>query len=180
MRISAYHDLPFAIFRYDPKDEFKCRKHIRLLSLSLEAKLNKKVTLISLGKILWKIVDETEGMDAIINTEKQLGFTRAQQTVNSLLLDQDFLPLTDILEYRLNKLNPAIDIVFLVRVGGISPAIYRCSALLDQLHGRVLVPIILFYPGSIEGQTSLRFMNLPNRNNVGSYNYRVKIYGGKS
>lgn len=178
MRISAYHDLPFAIFRYDPKEELKCRNHIRLLAHSLEANHHKKVTFISLGKILWQVIDETEGMDSIIITETQLGFTRAQQTVYSLLSDRDFFPLADILETRLKKLNPTINIVFLVRAGALSPAIYRCSALLDQLHGRVLVPIILFYPGSIEGQTSLRFMNLPDRDNVGPYNYRVKIYGG--
>jgi hypothetical protein len=29
-RISAYHDLPFAIFRYDPEDEFELRKQLRL------------------------------------------------------------------------------------------------------------------------------------------------------
>ena len=179
MRISAYHDLPFAIFRYDPWDEFKCRNYMRLMAHSLEANHHKKVASISLGKILWKVIDETEGLDAIVAEELQLGFSRAQQTIHSLLSDRDFLPLADILENRLKKLSPATDIVFLVRAGALSPAIYRCSALLDQLHGQVLVPIVLFYPGSVEGQTSLRFMNLPDRDNVGPYNYRVKIYGGK-
>jgi hypothetical protein len=41
-----------------------------------------------------------------------------------------------------------------------------------------MVPMILFYPGTAEGRTDLRFMNLPERANIGAYNYRVKIYGG--
>jgi hypothetical protein len=178
MRISAYHNLPFAIFRYDPWEEFNCRNQIRLLAYSLEANHNQRVTSISLGKILWQVIDGTEGLNAIVTEELQLGFSRTQQTVNSLLSYPEFLPLVDVLEERLQGLDPVHDIVFLVRAGALSPAIYRCSALLDELHGRVMVPIILFYPGTVEGQTSLRFMNLPDRDNVGPYNYRVKIYGG--
>ena len=177
MRISAYHDLPFAIFRYDPWDEFNCRNYIRLLAHSLEANHNKRVTPISLGEILWQVIDETEGLDAIVAEELQLGFSRTQQTVNSLLSYPEFIP-----GERPGRTSPGTqschDIVFLVRAGALSPAMYRCSALLDELHGRVMVPIILFYPGTVEGQTSLRFMNLPDRDNVGPYNYRVKIYGG--
>jgi len=37
------------------------------------------------------------------------------------------------------------------------------------------VTTILFYPGSIEGTTGLRFMGLKDREALGSY--RVKIYG---
>ena len=31
-RISVYHDLPFAILRYDPSDEWELRREIRLLA----------------------------------------------------------------------------------------------------------------------------------------------------
>ena len=30
-RISAYHDMPYALFRYDPEDEFDLRKQVTLL-----------------------------------------------------------------------------------------------------------------------------------------------------
>jgi hypothetical protein len=49
------------------------------------------------------------------------------------------------------------------------------SKLLDQLQGKTHVTTILFYTGSIEGTTGLRFMDLKNREALG--NYRVKIYG---
>lgn len=178
LRISAYHDLPFAIFRYDPWDEFLCRRHIRLLAISLEQNHSKKVTFVSLAKILWKVIKETEGLDAIVSEERQLGFDRAQQTVFKLLSDSDFMPFPDQLETQMKDMSPDKDIVFLVRAGALAPNIYRCSVLLDSMHRRTMVPIILFYPGTAEGKTDLRFMNMQDRANLGTYNYRVKIYGG--
>ena len=60
-------------------------------------------------------------------------------------------------------------------VAAMAPGIYHMSKLLDLMQGKTRVTTILFYPGSIEGTTSLRFMNLEDRDALG--NYRVKIYG---
>ena len=178
LRISAYHDLPFAIFHYDPWDEYLCRRHVRLLAISLEQNHSKKVIFVSLDKILWKVIRETEGLEAIISEERQFGFERTQQTVFKLLSDADFMPFPDQLQNQMKNLNPEKDIVFLVRAGALAPNIYRCSVLLDSMHRRTMVPIILFYPGTAEGKTDLRFMNMQDRAYLGIYNYRVKIYGG--
>lgn len=179
MRISAYHDLPFAIFRYDPRDEYELRKRIRLLGISLEQNHKRQVTYISLARILWKAIEETEGLEAIIKEESQRGFEKAQATVHTLLEDDDFMPSVDELVKKTINLNPKIDIVFIVRVAALAPDIYRCAVILDKMHGRTMVPIIMFYPGMIEGQTELRFMGMKTRAHQGTYNYRVKIYGGK-
>ena len=64
---------------------------------------------------------------------------------------------------------------FLIRVAAMSPGLYHMSKLLDQMHGKTRVTTILCYPGSIEGTTGLRFMDLKDREALG--NYRVKIYG---
>jgi hypothetical protein len=76
---------------------------------------------------------------------------------------------------RLAPINPENSVVFLTRVAAMSPGIFHMSMLLDKMHGRTKVPTILFYPGSIEGTTGLRFMELKDRDALG--NYRVKIYG---
>jgi hypothetical protein len=34
-RISAYHDMPYALFRYEPEDEFELRKQVTLLEIRL-------------------------------------------------------------------------------------------------------------------------------------------------
>jgi hypothetical protein len=89
------------------------------------------------------------------------------------------MPLPNVLEQRMKNLDPGKDVVFLVRTAALAPAIFRCSALLDHMHGRTMVPVILFYPGTAEGKTDLRFMGIEDRAKLGMYSYRVKIYGGE-
>ena len=175
LRISAYHDLPFAICRYDPSAEFEARKQIRLFATRLQ-NASKRVHIISVARLLWTAIDDTEGIDAIAEEEQQFGFARAQETVSTLLSDDVFRPLPDAIARRLQSLDPTVDVVFLVRVAALAPAIYRSAKLLDAMHRRTLVPIILFYPGPLDGEHSLRFMGLPERDQTGAYNYRVKIY----
>jgi hypothetical protein len=174
MRISAYHDLPFAIFRYDPEDEHLARKEAVLLARRLE-NAGRQVHFFSLARALWEAVRRTEGLDAIVEAEREWGFERTQRTVSALLSDPDFLPLAAQLEAWTKGFDPPVDVVFLVRAAALAPGIYRCARLLDEMHHRTMVPMILFYPGTIEGTTALRFMALPDRE-PGAYNYRVRIY----
>ena len=34
--ISAYHNMPYALFRYDPEDEFELRRQVTMLQIRLE------------------------------------------------------------------------------------------------------------------------------------------------
>ena len=174
-RISAYHDLPFVIVRYDPQEEFKARKQVELFVTRLH-NAGKKVHCISLARLLWAAIEDTEGIVALAEEEREFGFPRAQATVSTLLSDEQFLPLPDQIEKRLGGLDPATDVVFLVRAAALGPTIYRSAKLLDEMHGRTMVPIVLFYPGKSDGENTLRFLDLPEREQTGAYNYRVKIY----
>jgi len=174
MRISAYHDLPFAILRYDPEEEWDLRREVRRLATRLE-NAGKRVTFVSLADLFWEVVDEAEGLATLAQLEELRGFEAAQQQVTTYLSDPDWSPLPDLLAKRLEPLDPERDIAFLVRAAAMAPAIYHMSRLLDEMQGRTWVPTILFYPGTLEGATGLRFMGLGNRESTG--NYRVKIYG---
>ncbi|MGA7384906.1 MAG: BREX protein BrxB domain-containing protein [Methylocella sp.] len=171
-RISVYHDLPFAILRYDPTDEWELRREVRLLATRLGA-TGKEVNEIRMSEFLWRAIDETEGLDEIVDLERSRGFLAAQDQVTTYLSDRDWRPLAGLLAERLA--NPSRTVVFLTRVAAMAPGIYHMSKLLDQMHGKTRVTTILFYPGSIEGTTGLRFMNLKDRDALG--NCRVKIYG---
>lgn len=173
-RISVYHDLPFAILRYDPEEEWHLRREVKLLATRLEA-TGKTVHTVPMSDFLWRAIDETEGLDEIVGLERERGYPAAQDQVTTYLSDRDWQPLAKLLGERLKKLQPARDIVFLTRVGAMAPGIYHMSKLLDLMQGITRVTTILFYPGSIEGTTGLRFMNLEDRDALG--NYRVKIYG---
>ena len=80
-----------------------------------------------------------------------------------------------VLAERLAAIGQENTIVFITRVAAMSPGIFHMSMLLDKMHGKTKATTVLFYPGSIEGTTGLRFMDLKDREALG--NYRVKIYG---
>ncbi len=173
-RISVYHDLPFAILRYDPHEEWELRRQARLLATRL-GDAGKAVHTISLAALLWEAIETTEGLEAIIELERQRGFEAAQEQVTIYLSDRDWHPLPEMLADRLRALDPAKHLAFLTRSAALAPAIYHLSKLLDEMQGRTRVTTILFYPGTLEGTTGLRFMGLKDREALG--NYRVKIYG---
>src|ERR1700722_606015 len=173
-RISVYHDLPFAILRYDPAEEWELRQEIALLATRLK-NAGKDVRNISMSEFLWKAIDETEGMDVLVGLEREEGYRRAQDQVTTSHADKDFEPLAEMLKERLASLDPKKSVAFLTRVAVMSPGLYHMSKLLDEMKGKTRVTTILCYPGSLEGSTELRFMDLRDRDALG--NYRVKIYG---
>src|ERR1039458_4936103 len=89
-RINVYHDLPFAIMRYGPTDEWELRREIKLLATRLEA-VGKEVHIISMSELLWSALekvrqkDDDEGLEAVIELEKERGYVEAQQQVATYL-----------------------------------------------------------------------------------------------
>ena len=118
---------------------------------------------------------DDEGLEAVIALEKQRGYVEAQQQMTTYLSSKVWVPLWDLLTERLASIDPDNSVVFLTRVAAMSPGIFHMSMLLDKMHGKTKAATVLFYPGSIEGTTGLRFMDLKDREALG--NYRVKIYG---
>jgi hypothetical protein len=179
MRIAAHSDMPFAIFRYPPEEEFALRKQLRLLAITLSQNHGRKVTFISIARIVWKTIRDFGEAD-LFKTEDLRGFDAAQNHIKQLLTSVDFRPTAESVLKKIALLKPERDIVFLVRAGGFAPYIYSTSQLLDRLHNRTLVPVVVFYPGGAEVGTDLRFFNLPIMGSSGAYNYRVRIYGVQS
>ena len=180
MQIGVYQDLPFAIMRYDATDEWELRREIKLLATRLEA-VGKEVHIIPMSELLWSALeqvhekDDDEGLEAVIALEKERGYVEAQQQLTTYISSNVWVSLWDLLAKRLTTFNPENSVVFLTRVAAMSPGIFHMTMLLDKMHGKTKVPTILFYPGSSEGTTQLRFMDLKDRDALG--NYRVKIYG---
>src|ERR1700692_4761915 len=50
-RISEYHDMPYALCRYDPEEEFELRKQVTMLETRLSQK-GKRIKRISLAECL--------------------------------------------------------------------------------------------------------------------------------
>jgi len=173
-RISVYHDMPFAILRYDPHEEWDFRREISMLETRL-SKSGKTSSVLSMADLLWQAIRESEGIEALVELERERGFSVAQEQVTTYLSDPDWRPLPQLIYEKLSDLDPGRHVVFLVYTGAMAPAVYHMSRLLDELHGKIKTTIILCYPGTLEGTTGLCFMGLKNREAFG--NYRVKIYG---
>ena len=173
-RISVYHDLPFAILRYDTHDEWTLRREVRLLATRLQ-EAGREVHTVSMSELLWEAIEKSEGLKAVAELERDRGYLEAQEQVTTYLSDRDWCPLAELLVERLEKHDPEKSIAFLTRVAAMGPGIYHMSKLLDQMQGKTRITTIMFYPGSIEGTTGLRVMDLKDREALG--NYRVKIYG---
>src|ERR1700752_606001 len=86
-QISAYHDMPYAIFRYSPEDEFAVRKEITLLRTRLE-QAGKRVTVISLADCMRSALEQ-EGLDiaALAGAETSVGIGATIETVHEILSD---------------------------------------------------------------------------------------------
>jgi hypothetical protein len=173
MRHHIYNDLPFAIFCYPPNQEWAMRREIGLLKTRLEHDAERQVATISLAELLWQAIDESEGIEAIVDLERQAGFDAVQLQIQDYLSDPDWRPLPDLLGERLEELDPERHIAFIVRTGALAPNIYRVSKLLDEMKGRTRVPCVLFMPATTEGRSSLRFMGIAENEGRGSYHTKV-------
>src|ERR1039458_10152521 len=131
-RINVYQDLPFAIMRYDPTDEWELRREIKLLATRLEA-VGKDVQIIPMSQLLWSALekvhrkDDDEGLEAVIVLEKERGYVEAQQQLTTYLSSKVWIPLWDLLAERLALIKPENSVVFLSRVAAMSPRICGVS-----------------------------------------------------
>jgi len=175
MRHYVYSDLPFAIFCYPPEEEWALRREVRFLQTRLEASTDREVVLVSLADLMWRAIEESEGIEAVGELERRAGFEAAQRQVQDYLSDPEWRQLPDLLAERLAELDPARHVAFIVRAGALAPNIYRVSKLLDEMKGCTRVPCVLFMPATVEGDASLRFMGIAENEGRGSYHTRVYV-----
>ncbi|MGH8655435.1 MAG: BREX protein BrxB domain-containing protein [Gammaproteobacteria bacterium] len=168
-RISAYHDMPYALFRYYPEEEFELRKQITLLDTRLTQK-GKQIKRISLAECLDEAMRSQRPLEEWFAAEREQGVETIIETVHSVL--SEYAPLVDLVAAKMPADPDAFrDLVFILRTGALFP-VYRTFSLLDQLKGRVHVPTVLLYPGDLDGAAGLRFMGVLDA----EHNYRPKIF----
>lgn len=168
-KLSAYHDMPYAIFRYEPEEELELRQQVTLLETRLSQR-GKRIRRISLAECLDEALRSTRTLDEWFAAEREQGVETLVETVHSVLAE--YAPLVDLVAARMPEdPDPLQDVVFILRTGALFP-VYRTFSLLEQLKGRVHVPTILFYPGTLDGAAGLRFMGVLDA----EHNYRPKIF----
>ena len=165
-RLSAYHDMPYALFRYAAEDEFELRKQVRMLETRL-TQAGKRIHRVSLAECLEQAMVAQRPLPDWFEAEREQGVETIVETVHAVLASA----LVELVAAKLPaEPDPTRDIVFILRAGVLFP-VYRTFSLLEQLKGRVFAPTILFYPGDLDGG-GLRFMGVLDA----EHNYRPKIF----
>jgi hypothetical protein len=168
-KLSSYHDMPYALFRYDAEEEFELRKQVTLLETRLSQK-GKRIKRISLAECLEEAMRSQRPLEEWFAAERDHGVETVVDTVHAVLSED--APLVELVAARLPEgASPLVDIVFILRTGALFP-VYRTFSLLEQLKGRVEVPAVLFYPGDLDGAAGLKFMGVLDT----EHNYRPKIF----
>ena len=183
--LSTMRNYHFAIFRYDPREEFKLRSQVRRLSDELKGK-GWNVLSISLQQLLIKRLKEEEPrvIQSIIRTEKRLYQKNSERALNHLKdkiagyvegvdgIARDVIALVD----RFAQQYPdSCDrtLIFIGRTGALYPFV-RSSALLKHIDGRTRnIPMVLLYPGERKDTSALSFMGEVSTDR----DYRPRIYG---
>jgi len=140
-------DLPFAIFRYDPwhpnEGEWRMRREIQSLRVRVENATGRKVHVLPLAVLFWRSIEESEGLKALVELEKERGFEAAQAQASVYLSDPDWRPLPVLLAEATAQMDPSQEFIFLTRGSVFAPAAYRISSLLEQIMGETKVPAVL-------------------------------------
>ena len=157
--LSAFREMPFAIFVHEPAEEFALRGKLQALFAELKRSALDPVHL-SLAQLARDSVDRAQredgGWERIYEGERKRKSPKAAiQTVRYAL--QTAAPLADLVVERLSDANPDRTVTFLGRIGALYPA-YRAHALLAALAGRIKVPVVLLFPGRRSADGGVEFL----------------------
>ena len=104
-------DLPFAIFRYNPwlvdEGEWRMRREVQNLSVRVENATGRRVHILPLSTLFWRGIEESEGLDMLLELEREQGFEAAQAQVSVYLSDPDWRPLPALLAEATAHMDPA-------------------------------------------------------------------------
>jgi hypothetical protein len=177
-RIVDFHDRggdpPYLLYVYPPSQEWAVRGDLKELQLWLEAPgQHVHCAAVSLAELFWQALKAQGWLDEVIAQETDAhGDQQAMgdifRSVSEILQLAPSLP--DRVCAAVDELVGERAAVFLYRAGALYPA-YRTSTLIDDLRGRLRLPVTLLYPGSIVGEYGLRFMDRAEP----AYGYRALI-----
>ena len=97
-KLSAYHDMPYAIFRYDPEEEFELRREVGMLETRLTQD-GKRVIRISLAECLDQAMRSQQPLEDWFKAEREMGTETVVETVHTVL--SEYAPLVELVAERL-------------------------------------------------------------------------------
>jgi Domain of unknown function (DUF1788) len=165
---------PYLLYVYPPSEEWAVRRDLKELQLWLEAPdQGVRCAAISLAELFWQALEAEGWIDELIAQETdadgdEMVLPNIFRSVSEILRLPPSLP--DRVVAAVEQFDEERISLFLYRAGALFPA-YRTSTLIDDLRGRVRLPVTLLYPGGIVGDYGLKFMGRTEP----AYGYRALI-----
>jgi len=154
------NEIGFWIFDYDPSAELVVRRYITFLEDML-AKRHSQIKLahINLLDSLFKYLSDRGFIDKAITMQKNKGDDALLKALSGPMHMDKFAPF--VVE---SSQADEMDMVIISGVGSAWPLL-RSHNLLNSLHSLLgQTPLVLFYPGSYDGQTMSLFGEIPSNN----------------
>ncbi len=149
------NEIGFYIFAYDPKDEPIVGAYVPRLKARLEgAEYRLNVIEFNLYLLILDLLEERGLLEQTFELEAKKGSATAEKALRRIVRPENLIKL---IQSRLAGTNP--DIVFLTGVGAAYPLV-RSHTVLNNLHSVIdQAPLVMFFPGSYDGQ-ELRLFNM--------------------
>jgi hypothetical protein len=183
-QISTVRNYNFAILPYAPDLEFPLRRRIQRLCGELRDEGWTTGTIALHSLLLSRLRAESpDYVESLVEREKRVwrtndpwrGLTMLKEKVVNLIEGPGGIAadvVREIEKIRQEHRDAERTVIFLGRAGGLYPFL-RTSALLKHLSGRTHnLPVVLLYPGKVEGENGLSFMGILNADT----DYRPRIY----
>ncbi|MCD5414443.1 MAG: DUF1788 domain-containing protein [Clostridiales bacterium] len=163
------NEVGFHIFDYDPEDELIVRDRIKYIKNQIKHE-EFEIQEFDLHKVMLEILDEKGFLPKILKTEEKKGSEKIIPPIRrTLRFNQKDDKIVAHIRSRINQ-NA---VVFLTGIGRSWPII-RSHSILNSLHVAVeKVPVIMFFPGTYDGQTLVLFNEFKDDN----YYRAFKIIG---
>jgi hypothetical protein len=157
------NEIGFWIFDYPPEHELQVREYLTFLEGVLDRQHSElAVDHVNLLRVMRDYLQERGFLDKAIAMQQTKGDAALLKALRGPLHMDKFAPF--LIRHALSE-DP--DIVLMSGVGSVWP-VMRAHSLLNALHGRLgHKPLVLFYPGSYDGQSLTLF------NQIASHYYRA-------
>lgn len=154
------NEIAFYIFDYDPEKELQIREHIDFLLTQIpKTAPNLKVTHINLFDLILDYLKERKLLDKVLQMQQKKGDAAVQKALAAPLHASKLLPL-----FEKAAAPGENDLVLVSGIGNVYPLL-RTHSLLNNLHPIMgQTPLILFFPGSYDGQALKLFGSLQDDN----------------
>ena len=161
---------PVFYFVHTPAETLEVKTRIPLWAAKLRQD-DWDVQVVSMADLIWKIIDASGRWDDWLSIESDSDSDEINDAVRDVLQGEQGL-IGAVAELVSTPVEHRV--LFITDTGLVHPY-FRVRTLESQLHDRVKVPTVIFYPGRRSGQFGLHFLGIYSVDG----NYRSTLIGGQ-